>query len=296
MDKEYSALRLLEKPHPFTNSKISPKLFEYKNSLLELMSEDAVENMIRHITSNGYAEFQDHDRIGFSKDGYTYFDKTYWLQQVYEIVDKCLNKLLKHNDAVSISHKRGVLKIEQKVKAILEDGLTNNLSHKRIEESLLEITETGRSVIEDFGGIENYLSEKEKRINIKNAAQQSKEDLIHQINQLTLSKLKYETEIQNLNRNKLIMQNDILEYQIQNKTLKDQLLQSQIAFNNKKPSWKERNWLWIAIVSALLSGLLGFFLDIMKEPAKKWILPESQKTENSIQEKLDTIPFSPLLV
>lgn len=200
MQNEYYALKLLEKPHPYTNSKISPKLFEYKSSLQEFMNEVEAELMISHLINSGYAELKEHDRISFTKDGYIYFDKTYWLQQAYEIIDNCLNTLLRQNDAVNVSHKRGNLKIEQKVKSILESGLVNNLSHKRIEESLLEITEVGRTAIEDFGGIESFLKNIQEKENIHKEKDDIDKKQKEEIQRLTLLTLQFQNETNSLKK------------------------------------------------------------------------------------------------
>lgn len=57
-----------------------------------------------------------------------------------------------------------------------------------------------------------------------------------------------------------------------------------IRIADKKPSWKEKNWLLIAVIAFIL----GFIADIGKEVLIHKMYPEQKETKNPIQEKKDT--------
>lgn len=81
---------------------------------------------------------------------------------------------------------------------------------------------------------------------------------------------------------KLTLEN--LNYQKTNRQLEEDLTNSQIAFNNKKPNWQQRNWLLIAV----FTFIIGFSKDVVIELWKHRKLPEKTKTETRIQEKIDS--------
>jgi len=55
----------------------------------------------------------------------------------------------------------------------------------------------------------------------------------------------------------------------------------------KKPTWKERNWFWIAVFAWVVGVVTSIGLEIIKDKI------QSQKAEskNQIQEKLDSVPL-----
>ena len=57
-----------------------------------------------------------------------------------------------------------------------------------------------------------------------------------------------------------------------------------ILSKNKKPTWKERNWLWIAV----FAFLIGFAADISKELVKQRLPKQQIEKENQIPQKSDT--------
>ena len=120
---------------------------------------------------------------------------------------------------------------------------------------------TGRSYYESI------LATHEKAANKENFEIQNKQ-LQSQISELTFESLQYHKE---------------------NRDLVEKLSASQIKINElsliKKPNWKERNWLWIALATLII----GFISDIGKEVVKHRIYPEQKEIKTRIQEKKDSV-------
>ena len=156
---------------------------------------------------------------------------------------------------------------------VFETGLVTDESSLN-EQTSFKLTSKGVIVLNKYGSYSKYKQDIDDH-NIKQSQDASYEkELKNQINTLTLDALKRES---------------------QNAELDRKLKESQQKINElsliKKPTWKERHWLLIALVSALLAGAFGFLLDIGKEAAKHKMWPDKTDTKTQIPEKSDSVPL-----
>jgi hypothetical protein len=185
MNKEYLALKALEKCNPNGTTKIPPKLFEYKASLCEFLNEEEVEAMINDLKNRGFAEDTMNDRIGCTRNGFIYMDEAYWLEQAYEMVDVGLLKIEKHNDRIELNHIRGIHRIQQEATNLLEENnLVKFMDSSKKHFTICEILRKGRKVLE-LGGIESYLKETERLKSDQESKYFDNEKLQQEINTLT---------------------------------------------------------------------------------------------------------------
>ena len=81
---------------------------------------------------------------------------------------------------------------------------------------------------------------------------------------------------------------EMLQNQAKNSELQTKLTESQLKVNElsliKKPAWRERNWLLIAVAAFVF----GFAADIVKELVKRKLTTEQKETIPQTREKLDT--------
>jgi hypothetical protein len=156
---------------------------------------------------------------------------------------------------------------------LLETGLVVDDSGTA-EQTRFILTSKAIVQLNKYGSFSNYKQAVDNH-NIKQSQDASYEkELKKQINSLTLDALKRESYNAELDR---------------------KLKESQQRINElsliKKPTWRERHWLLIALVSSLLAGAFGFLLDIGKEATKKRIWPDKTESKIPIQEKLNTVPL-----
>ena len=156
---------------------------------------------------------------------------------------------------------------------LLETGLVIDDSGAA-EQTRFILTSKAIVQLNKYGSYSNYKQAIDNH-NIKQSQDASYEkELKNQINTLTLDALKRESYNAELDRKLKESQQKINELSL-----------------IKKPTWKERHWLWIALVSALLAGVFGFLLDIGKEAVKHKLWPDKTESKNQIQEKSDSVPL-----
>ena len=156
---------------------------------------------------------------------------------------------------------------------LLETGLVIDDSGSA-EQTRFILTSKAIVQLNKYGSYSNYKQAIDNHY-IKQSQDASYEkELKNQINTLTLDALKRES---------------------QNAELDRKLKESQQKINElsliKKPTWKERHWLLIALVSALLAGTFGFLLDIGKELVKHKMWPSKTETKTQIPEEPDSVPL-----
>jgi preprotein translocase subunit Sss1 len=156
---------------------------------------------------------------------------------------------------------------------LLDTGLVVDGSGSA-EQTRLKLTSKAIVLLNKYGSYSNYKHEIDNH-NIKQSQDASYEkELKNQINTLTLDALKREALNAELDRKLKESQQKINELSL-----------------IKKPTWRERHWLLIALVSALLAGVFGFLLDIGKEATKKRLWPDKTESKTQIQEKSNTVPL-----
>jgi len=62
MNKEYLALKALEKDPAFTNSNIPPQLVDYKVTLSKFLTTEEIESMILDFRNKGYAKDEENSK------------------------------------------------------------------------------------------------------------------------------------------------------------------------------------------------------------------------------------------
>lgn len=135
---------------------------------------------------------------------------------------------------------------------------------------------TSKAIVQlnKYGSYSNYKQAIDNHYIKQSQDASNEKELKNQINVLTIDALKREADNAELDRKLKESQQKINELSL-----------------IKKPTWKERNWLLIALVSALLAGAFGFLLDIGKEAMKHKLWPDKTESKIQTQEKLDTVPL-----
>ena len=142
------------------------------------------------------------------------------------------------------------------------------------EQTRLKLTSKAIVLLTKYGSYSNYKQAIDQQYLKQSQDASSEKELKNKIHTLTLDALKREAD---------------------NAELDKKLKESQQKINElsliKKPTWRERHWLWIALVSSALAGAFGFLLDIGKEATKKRIWPDKTESKIQIQEKSDSVPL-----
>jgi hypothetical protein len=156
---------------------------------------------------------------------------------------------------------------------LLDTGLVFDDSGSA-EQTRLKLLPKAIVLLNKYGSYSNYKKAIDQQLLKQSQDASYEKDLKNQIHTLTL---------------------DALKREVDNAELDKKLKESQQKINElsliKKPTWKEHNWLWIALVSALLAGAFGFLLDIGKEAVKHKLWPDKTESKIQTQEKLDTVPL-----
>ena len=156
---------------------------------------------------------------------------------------------------------------------LLETGLVIDDSGAA-EQTRFILTSKAILQLNKYGSYSNYKQAIENRYIKQSQDASNEKELKTQINTLTLEALKREAHNAELDRKLKESQQKINELSL-----------------IKKATWKERHWLWIALVSALLAGIFGFLLDIGKEVVKHRLWPDKKVSKTQIQEKSDSVPL-----
>ena len=156
---------------------------------------------------------------------------------------------------------------------LLETGLVVDDSGAA-EQTRFILTSKAIVQLNKYGSYSNYKQAIDNHYIKQSQDASFEKELKNQINTLTLDALKRESLNAELDRKLKESQQKINELSL-----------------IKKPTWRERHWLWIALVSSLLAGAFGFLLDIGKEATKKKLWPDKIESKTQIQEKSDTVPL-----
>ena len=192
-----------------------------------------------------------------------------------ERLDACFAVLLKKDYGEYVDTYKLKLRHDQQTyfeSLLLETGLVFDDS-RSTEQTRLKLTSKAIVLLNKYGSYSDYKQAIDQHY-IKQSQDASYEkELKNQIHTLTLDALKREADNAELDRKLKESQQKINELSL-----------------IKKPTWRERHWLLIALVSSLLAGAFGFLLDIGKEAAKKKIWPDKIESKTQIQEKSNSVP------
>ena len=152
---------------------------------------------------------------------------------------------------------------------LLETGLVVDDSGDA-EQTRFKLTSKAIVLLEKYGSYSNYKQAIDNH-NIKQSQDASYEkELKNQINTLTLDTLKRESHNADLDRKLKESQQKINELSL-----------------IKKPTWKERHWLWIAVFAWVVGVVTSIGLEIIKDK----IQSKKEESKTQIQEKSDSVPL-----
>ena len=138
------------------------------------------------------------------------------------------------------------------------------------EQTRFKLTSKAIVLLEKYGRYSNYKQAIDSH-NIKQSQDASYEkELKNQINTLTLDALKRESHNADLDRKLKESQQKINELSL-----------------IKKPTWKERHWLWIAVFAWVVGVVTSIGLEIIKDK----IQSKKEESKTQIQEKSDSVPL-----
>lgn len=155
--KEYIALRIFEgSDFPGAGSFVTKswytRQFEQNN-----IDATELEEIIKDFISRELIIYNEqHEQIRLDKKGIDLYDKTYYQEQAYDMIDEALERIKEHNGGIDVEHKR-YQRITKIVHEIIDKYyLIEFFSNSNRNISVAEIKNTGYSVL-DAGGIRNFL-------------------------------------------------------------------------------------------------------------------------------------------
>jgi hypothetical protein len=157
-NREYKALRVFDGlDAPYQQSMVHFNW--YSKQLAEFIAPGEIDPLINDFVQREFILIKDeHKSIIITQKGKEHLDNTYFKELAYDIVDKCLMTIRRHNAAINTDYRR-----YQRVQTLAEDileqyNLVRYLHYdKRI--SMVQLLEEGHNVL-DIGGIRRYLIEK----------------------------------------------------------------------------------------------------------------------------------------
>lgn len=155
--REYQALKIFE-GSDFHASQL-PNGY-YMPRLKERVSDEEIVKILADFSDRGLINITDqHQQVELLRAGKELFDKTYYEEQAYDMVDEALKKIEHNNDGIDTDHPR-YPRISDMVNQLLDDNNLVEFLHYERSVSQVKLLAEGYKVL-DVGGIRNYLLGKE---------------------------------------------------------------------------------------------------------------------------------------